>query len=464
MATQFRSPGDRLTFKNRFARMLLDQAPDVGQIRSHGQGVNYLANQGLAGFLMGADRRDQEAADAAFASALNPSVGAPPGSPAAGAVAARGGPPPSLRERLQGALTGMQGNPHATRLQRMLMGSQIANEQRVADERRQTEAMKALKLWEWQNKPEAPRAPITLGANQQAYDPATGSLIASGPGKPAADSAQVKNYKFAKSKGFAGTFQDWVMAANLARGGVMFHPEEIAGSGPTTAGGATLVPGSPAAIAADKAAQKKLALEEKARKRKENVARAGGTVIQDLGRAIHIAETDWKASGPFAILWSKVPGTDAFTASGHIQSALSNVGLDTLQAMREASPTGGALGQVPVQQQKRLEQVLGSLDQAQPKEVLLDNLRRVQNTYLDIVYGTPEEIAALVQKGKISEAEAQRISARHRLSFDDFGRPIQGTGRFPRYRPNAGPGPQTMGQTNDDPATLKRELGIPEMQ
>jgi hypothetical protein len=108
------------------------------------------------------------------------------------------------------------------------------------------------------------------------------------------------------------------------------------------------------------------------------------------------------------------------------ESALSNVGLDTLQQMRENSPTGGALGQVPIQQQKRLEQVLGSLSITQPTDVLGANIDRVMNIYTDIVYGTPTERAKLVEEGKLSREENMRIESLYReLPFGPMGEPIK---------------------------------------
>jgi len=178
------------------------------------------------------------------------------------------------------------------------------------------------------------------------------------------------------------------------------------------------IPGSPAARAAEALAKKK----EGRQSQKE---RAGLTVIQDLRRALEIVRTAPSATGIPAEITSDLPligkQTPAGEAKALIESALSNVGLDTLQTMRENSPTGGALGQVPVQQQKRLEQVLGSLDVGQRTEVVEDNLKRVINIYMDIVYGTPDEIQKLVDKGEISEAEATPLMKRNELSFTRFG-------------------------------------------
>ena len=92
--------------------------------------------------------------------------------------------------------------------------------------------------------------------------------------------------------------------------------------------------------------------------------------------------------------------------------------------MRENSPTGGALGQVPIQQQKRLEQVLGSLDVGQKTEVVQDNIKRVINIYMDIIYGSPEQIQSLVDQNKISAEDAAPLMKRNDLSFDKFGNPL----------------------------------------
>jgi hypothetical protein len=94
--------------------------------------------------------------------------------------------------------------------------------------------------------------------------------------------------------------------------------------------------------------------------------------------------------------------------------------------MRENSPTGGALGQVPIQQQKRLEQVLGSLSLGQSPETIEANLKRVINIYIDIVYGSSAERAEAVRSGKMDQATSDQIEAYyHSLPFDPLGRPVQ---------------------------------------
>lgn len=58
-----------------------------------------------------------------------------------------------------------------------------------------------------------------------------------------------------------------------------------------------------------------------------------------------------------------------------------NIGFDKLQAMRDASPTGGALGPVSDTENKLLQAVNGSLEQKQSKPQLVQNLDRIMELY-----------------------------------------------------------------------------------
>jgi hypothetical protein len=191
---------------------------------------------------------------------------------------------------------------------------------------------------------------------------------------------------------------------------------------------------------------------EKEKGRREQTARAGGTVIQDLQRAYDLVSRNRTAVGAPSLVTQFIPESDAQAAKGMIESALSNVGLDTLQTMRENSPTGGALGQVPIQQQKRLEQVLGSLDLSQRPEIVKDNLNRVINIYMDIVHGTPEEIQDMVNHGEISPRRAAEVMKRKPLSFDEFGNPVE---KKPR-RGSVEDGYRFIGGDPSDPKNWKQ--------
>lgn len=128
------------------------------------------------------------------------------------------------------------------------------------------------------------------------------------------------------------------------------------------------------------------------------------TVVEDLGRGLEVLAGSKFAAGPLVGRSSMIDGTPANLLSNFVESAKSNIGIDMLQQMRDSSPTGGALGQVPFQQQQRLEQMLGSLSLNQPKQVVEENIKRIMNLYNDIIHG--------------EDAGPERFE----MSFDKMGR------------------------------------------
>lgn len=185
-----------------------------------------------------------------------------------------------------------------------------------------------------------------------------------------------------------------------------------------------MIPGGPAE-------REQQELEEKALGRAAAARRAGQTVVQDITRAEALLPSIVQGSGviPANLRATRagIKGTPEAEFNLFKESALSNVGLDVLQEMRENSPTGGALGQVPIQQQTRLEQVLGSLNVEQDTQVLRDNLARVRNIYIDIMYGDAQERARAVELGRLDPARSAEIDTMYTpLSFDEMGRPRDG--------------------------------------
>lgn len=194
-------------------------------------------------------------------------------------------------------------------------------------------------------------------------------------------------------------------------------------------------PGGDAAAAAAEAEQKRLG-------RDASVQRAGRTVVREVGRGLELMPKivgwgdnntqtegeDTTGAGEIAnanmrAFMAGIPGSAEYQFMQNIESALSNVGLDRLQEMRENSPTGGALGQVPFQQQQRLEQVLGAFKITMPKPVMQENLKYMNNAYMDIMFGSKEERDALVQQGKLSPEKNDEIQSNYYdLSWNEFGR------------------------------------------
>lgn len=79
---------------------------------------------------------------------------------------------------------------------------------------------------------------------------------------------------------------------------------------------------------------------------------------------------------------SNIAGSDAYDFNARLETIKANIGFDKLQAMRDASPTGGALGQVSEMELKQLNASMGNLDIGQSPEQLRENLIAVREQYI----------------------------------------------------------------------------------
>lgn len=131
------------------------------------------------------------------------------------------------------------------------------------------------------------------------------------------------------------------------------------------------IPGGPADLKAGDAGQK---AEER---RLANLAGADNVLdaIADAKKAVGLY-----TAGAGSML-SSIPGTPARNLAATLETVKANFGFDRLQQMREASPTGGALGQVAVQELVALQSTVASLDQAQSPAQLAARLDKAQRHY-----------------------------------------------------------------------------------
>lgn len=103
-------------------------------------------------------------------------------------------------------------------------------------------------------------------------------------------------------------------------------------------------------------------------------------------------------TGLFASVLRDIPATNAYDAQAVVDTIIANAGFDRLQRMREESPTGGALGQVTVEELRMLQRTISNLDLNQsPERVMaqIENFEREYKNKIRAAYATSEDIPAL---------------------------------------------------------------------
>lgn len=92
----------------------------------------------------------------------------------------------------------------------------------------------------------------------------------------------------------------------------------------------------------------------------------------------------------FAGRFPNSPGSDASNVAARLETLRSKTGFNVLQAMREASKTGGALGSVSERENTMLQNNLAALDTTQSPEAFKAGLQQI----IDYVDGTKSRLAS----------------------------------------------------------------------
>ncbi|MEQ8440562.1 MAG: hypothetical protein RKK11_01300 [Alphaproteobacteria bacterium] len=205
---------------------------------------------------------------------------------------------------------------------------------------------------------------------------------------PPADPTTVREYEYARQQGFQGSLFDY--RRQMAEAGRAQTTINNQGSIPPGFYSTTdengnpvhaMIPGSEPWIAAAEA-------EQAAETANENRQTYAGVVTEDIGRALSIIDRQPNATtGLFGTALSLLPGSPASDLSSLLGTIETNVSFERLQQMRDASPTGGALGSISDPEREALGSVMGALRQSQSAPQLRYNLRRLNNLVADIVHG-----------------------------------------------------------------------------
>ena len=421
--------GDRFTDESRLTRLLMQQ-PNYNNGSVYG-GLAHVLNQGLLGYSSRKDSENQEAATRALLEGMgarpfvNPDTGDQMGT--------AGGYEGAIY-----ALQNQQGNPYAGRLaSQLMMGQAQAGmedqrwenrfERQNAAEMERFQAQQAAQDQRFQQQLAAQRELAQMRAEQDRATAGKYYAVPSGDGYFLIDKASGMAVRMGMDA-----------SGNPVQIGAPFQPAFNPGTGqptplPVPPGGPQMMPGAPqpnagmqppagmptdpnAAVqppgmpqqpagdlrpvmppSVDPRAQYDVSSAKKAgqlegerigsmperlkaaQQAMQSLETQNTVVRQDIQRAINLAKTGGGPVGTtgFGSVLAGIPGTDAANLSSLLETIKANIGFDKLQAMREASPTGGALGQVAIQELVALQASLGALQQSQTQDQFVSNLERL---------------------------------------------------------------------------------------
>lgn len=182
------------------------------------------------------------------------------------------------------------------------------------------------------------------------------------------------------------------------------------------------IPGSPAEAEMLEAQRKKA-------ERQEQAVTQSRTVIRSVDRAMQMMESlDFPETLPGSGLARAALrfGTGSvFDVDQELETIKANIGVDSIQQMRAASPTGGALGNSSDRDVAMMQAMKGALNVRMDTDVLRQNLQDIRNLYLNAWFGSPEEIQAAVDDGKMTHDQALQLQKeRETVGFDAIGRAL----------------------------------------
>lgn len=153
-------------------------------------------------------------------------------------------------------------------------------------------------------------------------------------------------------------------------------------------------------------------------------------VIDSVNQAL--GQIGFFSTGFAGAVLAGLPESDSFKLRATIDTIKANLGFDRLQAMRDASKTGGALGNVTELELKRLEAAVKNLDPSQGDELLAKNLAIVLKRYERF---RTSQINDVMKKAKrlgvnIDEAGGLPARAEELLSLLPQGSTDNGDGTF----------------------------------
>jgi hypothetical protein len=152
--------------------------------------------------------------------------------------------------------------------------------------------------------------------------------------------------------------------------------------------------------------------EEAARKRQEAEALRGAAThqivnVMDKAFEARHKSKDWFATGIGAGIVKNIGGTPAADVDGLLDTIGANTAFETLQKMRDASPTGGALGAISERELDLLKSTIASPKQGQSDKQFQKSMQDIVNAYGRILVRLPGGKEIAKQRGWIGGKKQQ---------------------------------------------------------
>lgn len=231
-----------------------------------------------------------------------------------------------------------------------------------------------------------PEAQKPVVVDNALVDPTTGKVIYQGEEKPAATPAAIQELQWrAEQAGLVPGTPGY--SSFMREGGGRGTNINVAAAAPTPPSGyrnifdangmlisQEPIPGGP--VATSQAAQA------------EQTQIYNDIVIEDIGKIKNLVKNQGlltPVTGLTGAVARAIPGSPAMDAKALQDTIAASISFDRLQAMRNASPSGGALGSVTENELNLLQSTLGSISLSQSDKQLIENLDRLEKIYTDVM-------------------------------------------------------------------------------
>jgi len=281
-----------------------------------------------------------------------------------------------------------------------------------------------------------------VGGSLVEYDPATGTYKAvyEKPAEAKAAPALIQEYQYAQSQGYKGSLTDYQKEIAAAKAAV------APGATPTSWDEYSRTTTAPTqeGYAAFLASKKGTVTGGLTQAAKDFQTKSTQTAVSYIDTAL--GQVGTTTSGIIGSQMAKVPGTAAYNLNQTLDTIKSNLSFGTLQDMRNASKTGGALGAVSDRETALLSSVMGSLDIGQSPAQLKTNLEKIKESL------TRWNQALMAEPTEQTTAENEEIILDGKIWVDD------GTGNYVPKAEAPTAGAKTGGSVsyrNNNPLNIK---------